>query len=326
MEEYVILQSSERKKKNKNFLWIILVVVVILGVVGFLFFGGIADVKREIFPTQGNVSFDYQRVFIGKTSLGLNSSAPGYNAESWLGRDGTITLHRVTVVANTRIPSNSELRTFLRSTEGEYIFTGKMLAFDGLYEMDYGTSLSIDNYKEVVVSLDPTGSSIDSPVNVIARGVHTNVDSVNYLISDESSVQLDAGARKLVGYTGEMLAGTEKTPFLDFDIDDYNLAVATRKNIVLYFYSKWCPLCFQEMSEAIFPVFNSLENENVIGFRVNINDLDTDNDERELATKFAVPFQHVKLFFVQGDVKVKQVLDLYGAEDFRQEIKDIYGI
>ena len=102
----------------------------------------------------------------------------------------------------------------------------------------------------------------------------------------------------LMKYSGAVLAG-KSAPLLDFAKADYDAAVKTDKLVVLYFYANWCPIC-----RAEFPVmqkaFNELSTDKVIGFRVNYNDDQTDNDEKNLAKQFGVAYQHTKVFVKNG--------------------------
>ena len=95
-----------------------------------------------------------------------------------------------------------------------------------------------------------------------------------------------------------MLAGTS-APLLDFTKADYDSAIKTNKLVVLYFYANWCPICKKEfpiMQEA----FNELETDAVVGFRVNYNDDQTDDTEKNLAREFGVAYQHTKVFVKNG--------------------------
>ena len=102
----------------------------------------------------------------------------------------------------------------------------------------------------------------------------------------------------ITGYSGSILAG-DSALLLDFKKADYDKALQTDKLIVLYFYANWCPICraeFPKMQEA----FNELNSEQVIGFRVNFNDNETDADEKALASEFGVAYQHTKVFVKNG--------------------------
>lgn len=99
-------------------------------------------------------------------------------------------------------------------------------------------------------------------------------------------------------YSGARLAG-DASPLLDFNSTDFEQAKASHKLVVLYFYANWCPICraeFPLMEEA----FNELTTDEVIGFRVNYNDSDTDAAEQALAREHGVAYQHTKVFLKSG--------------------------
>ena len=113
----------------------------------------------------------------------------------------------------------------------------------------------------------------------------------------ENEAMMDKG-ETMMKYSGAVLAG-KSAPLLDFTKADYDAALNSDKLVVLYFYANWCPICIAE-----FPVmqkaFNELSTDKVIGFRVNYNDNQTDNDEKNLAKQFGVAYQHTKVFVKNG--------------------------
>ena len=100
-------------------------------------------------------------------------------------------------------------------------------------------------------------------------------------------------------FKGRILAG-DSSPLLDFMREDYEAALKTDKLIVLYFYANWCPICAEETVNALYPAFNELETGQVIGFRVNYRDSDTEKAEEDLAREFGVSYQHTKVFVKNG--------------------------
>ena len=121
-------------------------------------------------------------------------------------------------------------------------------------------------------------------------------------------------------FSGAILAG-QKSLLLDYNQTDYAAALKSNKLITLYFYANWCPLCkteFPEMQDA----FNQLSTDQVIGFRVNFNDNETDETERELAREFGVAYQHTKVFVRNG----QRLLKAPDSWDQQRYLSEIFSI
>jgi len=126
-------------------------------------------------------------------------------------------------------------------------------------------------------------------------------------------------AEQGVMYVGAFLAGSA-SPLLDFSKEDYEKAKQSDKLIVLYFYANWCPICKAETTDALYPAFNELTDEQVIGFRVNYNDSDTDDDEKMLAREFGVGYQHTKVFLRSGK-RILKSPESWSKERYLSELK-----
>jgi len=68
------------------------------------------------------------------------------------------------------------------------------------------------------------------------------------------------------------------------------LDIASSDRRVLFFYASWCPTC--RPADANFKQNESQIPEDVTLIRVNYNDPETDQEEKELAKKYAVTYQH----------------------------------
>lgn len=119
------------------------------------------------------------------------------------------------------------------------------------------------------------------------------------MIEKESDVMMKKNeGTSMMTYSGVVLAGTS-APLLDFTKADFDAAVKTDKLIALYFFANWCPNCRVEFP-IMQSVFNELATDQVIGFRVNYNDNETDDVEKALARQYGIAYQHTKVFIKNG--------------------------
>lgn len=84
---------------------------------------------------------------------------------------------------------------------------------------------------------------------------------------------------------------------------------AANKRRVLYFYANWCPIC--RPIDINFKENVSKIPEDVVVIRVNYNDSDTDQEEKDLAKKYGITYQHT---FVQIDSQGKEVAKWNGGQ------------
>lgn len=78
---------------------------------------------------------------------------------------------------------------------------------------------------------------------------------------------------------------------------------------VLFFYAHWCPTC--RPTDASFKENGSQIPEDVTVIRVNYNDTDTDQQEKDLASKYGVTYQHT---FVQIDDTGNEITKWNGGQ------------
>ena len=121
-------------------------------------------------------------------------------------------------------------------------------------------------------------------------------------------------------YKGQILAGTT-TKYLDFNKADYDKALKEKKKILLYFYANWCPTCKLEQSNT-FAAFNEIKDSDLIGFRVNYRDSDTNADEEALAKEFGVSYQHTKVILKNGQ-RVGKFPDSWDKQRYLDELAKV---
>lgn len=132
---------------------------------------------------------------------------------------------------------------------------------------------------------------------------------------------MDKDAAMMSGdYKGTHLAGTT-TPYLAFTKADYEKALSENKVILLYFYASWCPVCRVEQKETT-AFFDGLDREDVVGFRVNFKDSDTDADEEALARQFGIPYQHTKVILKDGKQALKS-LEQWGKPEYEEALSSV---
>jgi len=123
------------------------------------------------------------------------------------------------------------------------------------------------------------------------------------LAEERSKTEGDGEVVTAEGYQGQVVAG-ESSPLLVYNKADYEKALSEGKLILLYFYANWCPICRAETRDSLYPAFNELDSDQVVGFQVNFKDSETDRDEQELAAKLAIPYQHHKVIIKDGKTVV----------------------
>ncbi len=82
--------------------------------------------------------------------------------------------------------------------------------------------------------------------------------------------------------------------YLPFTDQDFATTASSRR--VLFFYASWCPTC--RPVDKLLSENSSKVPGDVVIFRVNYNDPETDDQEKELAKKYEITYQHT---FVQVD-------------------------
>ena len=146
----------------------------------------------------------------------------------------------------------------------------------------------------------------------------------NVAMEDDKKVEDDKMVKKdemmKSRYSGKVLAG-KSAPYLEFNQADYDKALKEGKIVLLDFYANWCPICRAE-EPNIKQGFNELTNSQVIGFRVNFNDNDTDDDEKKLAETFKIPYQHTKVI-LKDSKEVFRTSDAWEKDTLLMEINKI---
>lgn len=103
--------------------------------------------------------------------------------------------------------------------------------------------------------------------------------------------------------------------YIEYSKESYNKASPKRR--VLYFYASWCPTC--KAANADFTANPDKIPEDAVVIRVNYNDPDTDQEEKALAKRYGITYQHT---FVQVNSAGKEVT-LWNGGDTNELNKNI---
>lgn len=148
--------------------------------------------------------------------------------------------------------------------------------------------------------------------------------SSDKMIQEESMMEedkmIEEEAMMEEGDYGKVISG-KSSPFVEFTKAGYDKAISDGKIVFLDFYANWCPICRAE-APIIDSGFNGLTSDQVIGFRVNFNDPETDADEKALASELKIPYQHTKVILVDGK-EVFRSTDQWKKEDFDSAMQQV---
>jgi thiol-disulfide isomerase/thioredoxin len=100
---------------------------------------------------------------------------------------------------------------------------------------------------------------------------------------------------------------TADSRYIEYSKAAFDNAASNRR--VLFFYANWCPIC--KPADADLKANIDKIPSDVTVIRVNYNDTDTDQEEKDLAKQYGITYQHT---FVQIDAQGKEVTKWNGGE------------
>ena len=116
-----------------------------------------------------------------------------------------------------------------------------------------------------------------------------------------------------------------KSLYQDFNQVGYEQALNEGKTIYLEFYANWCPICKQQ-EPVIQEAFTELDNEAIVGFRVNYNDNQVTEEEENLARQYGIAYQHTKVIINKEGKVAKKSNEFWSKERIIEELNHIMSI
>ena len=105
----------------------------------------------------------------------------------------------------------------------------------------------------------------------------------------------------------KMMKKDSASRYVEYSRSAYDQAAGKRR--VLYFYATWCPSC--KTANEDFTANPNKIPEGVVVIRTNYNDPNTDQEEKDLAKKYGITYQHT---FVQVDSTGKEITKWNGGQ------------
>ena len=199
-----------------------------------------------------------------------------------------------------------------------------MMSEEG-FEMINGKMIMVNEKTKTQAPMEKD-TTLNDGTKVMTNGKVMRKDGTSFVLKGGESIWMDgsfmeAGEMMEEESNQRILAGT-KSKYYRFDKSHYEKSLAEGKVIFLDFHANWCPICKQEQPN-IFEAFNELSNENVVGYQVHYNDDETNDDDKEMAKKFGVTYQHTKVIINKnGEVALKS-LEAFSKERVIDEINKV---
>jgi thioredoxin 1 len=114
----------------------------------------------------------------------------------------------------------------------------------------------------------------------------------------------------------------KKATYVGFSRGAYDKALTEKgSSVLLFFYANWCPTCRVQEPQNL-ELFKDLDV-NVQAFRVNFNDNETDDTEKELAKAFGVTYQHTFIFLDKNGKEITRKVGAVSPEELKNLLKEV---
>jgi len=146
-------------------------------------------------------------------------------------------------------------------------------------------------------------------VLILIGGGFVLVQNSQKKVSQNTTTQSTAITRNNSEVPDMRQTANNSTPSRYEEYSKSSLDKAMGNRRVLFFYASWCPLC--RPADTEFKAKTDKIPSDVTIVRVNYNDSETDQEEKDLAKQYGVTYQHT---FVQIDGQGKEIIKWNGGK------------
>jgi thiol-disulfide isomerase/thioredoxin len=168
-----------------------------------------------------------------------------------------------------------------------------------------GVIILIVGFGAYTLSQKPSGMDSDKKTSFSTKELKEDTGADESRMEDSDNKTMD-----------EPTEDTNTPRYIEYSKSALDSSANNRR--VLYFYANWCPIC--RPADIDFQQNENKIPEDVTVIRVNYDDTDTDQEEKALANKYGITYQHT---FVQIDSQGNEVTKWNGGklEELLENIK-----
>ena len=175
-----------------------------------------------------------------------------------------------------------------------------------------GEATDVSQPSHIHMGTVSTPGSILYPLNPVVSGKAETVLDVSLETIDTKlplvvMIHKSKEEVKIFVSGGDLPKELPSSRYVEYSKAAYDAAADKRR--VLYFYATWCPSC--KVANEDFTANPNKIPEDVVVIRTNYNDPNTDQEEKDLAKKYGITYQHT---FVQINAQGKELTKWNGGQ------------